>query len=95
MTTTSKYNRSEIMKRAWQLKGFWKSMSFGHCLSRAWSEAKKQVAFAEKRANEETERMRMYAECARRNALMTDAEKQRLHEEHMLSFHQRGMYTGV
>jgi hypothetical protein len=70
-------------------------MSFSHCLSRAWGEAKKERAFAEKRANEEAERMRMYEECAKRTASMTDAEKQRLHEEHMLSFHGYGMYTGV
>lgn len=57
------YNRSEIMKRAWEIKKdnvkkfgkkpnsytgiFWRS--FGDCLKRAWEEAKKEVKMSETR----------------------------------------------
>lgn len=41
-----KYNRSEIMSRAWEIKRSYsaRALSFGQCLSRAWDEAKKSVA---------------------------------------------------
>lgn len=41
-----KYNKSEIMKRAWKLKKSYncRSLTFGQCLSRAWDEAKQAAA---------------------------------------------------
>lgn len=41
-----KYNRSEIMKRAWEIKRSYRAraLTFGQCLSRAWDEAKQEVA---------------------------------------------------
>lgn len=41
-----KYNKSNIMKRAWELKKSYncRSLTFGECLSRAWDEAKKAVS---------------------------------------------------
>lgn len=47
-----KYNRREIMKRAWEFrKQYWtRKMTFGECLKCAWDEAKKIAA--EKAANE-------------------------------------------
>ena len=40
-----KCNRSEIMKRAWEIKKSYRarSLTFGQCLSRAWDEAKREV----------------------------------------------------
>ncbi len=41
-----KYNKSEIMKRAWELRKSYRcrSLTFGQCLSRAWDEAKQAAA---------------------------------------------------
>lgn len=40
-----KYNKSEIMKRAWELKRtFRNKYTFGQCLYRAWREAKEEAA---------------------------------------------------
>lgn len=41
-----KYNKSEIMKKAWELKKSYRarSLTFGQCLSRAWDEAKQVAA---------------------------------------------------
>lgn len=43
--TTKRYNLSEIMKRAWELKrwGGYLGAKFSDCLKRAWREAKKAV----------------------------------------------------
>lgn len=39
-----KYNRSNIMKRAWEMKKlFGERRSFGYCLRRAWAEAKEEA----------------------------------------------------
>ena len=38
-----KYNKSEIMKRAWELKRILRNRTFGVCLSRAWNEAKQEA----------------------------------------------------
>lgn len=37
-----KYNKSEIMKRAWKIRRSYhsKALTFGQCLERAWGEAK-------------------------------------------------------
>lgn len=41
-----KYNKSNIMKRAWEIKKSYtaRSLTFGQCLSKAWSEAKTAAA---------------------------------------------------
>ena len=40
-----KYNRSEIMKKAWAMKrGYCCALSFGACLKRAWAKAKSAAA---------------------------------------------------
>ena len=40
-----KYNKSKIMKRAWELKRTFRSKyTFGQCLYRAWREAKEEAA---------------------------------------------------
>ena len=47
-----KYNKAEIMKRAWELKKDWhcKALTFGECLARAWSEAKRVMENAKELA---------------------------------------------
>lgn len=42
------YNKSEIMKRAWEIRRMWtaRGLTFGQCLSRAWKEAKTAIANA-------------------------------------------------
>lgn len=39
-----KYNLSKIMKKAWEIRRNWHSraLTFGECLKKAWSEAKKE-----------------------------------------------------
>ena len=43
MTTTSKYNKSEIMKNAWALLKSGRSFSFSSALKRAWNNAKSLI----------------------------------------------------
>lgn len=40
-----KYNKSKIMKRAWELKKSWncRALTFGQCLKMAWQEAKTEI----------------------------------------------------
>lgn len=39
----TKYNKSEIMKNAWEISRRWtaRGLTFGQCLEKAWAEAKK------------------------------------------------------
>lgn len=41
----TKYNKSEIMRRAWEIRRSYysRSLTFGECLKRAWAEAKMAV----------------------------------------------------
>jgi len=45
MTTTSKYNKSEIMKNAWAILRSGYAFSFSSALKRAWSNAKFTIEY--------------------------------------------------
>ena len=55
-----KYNRKNIMNRAWEIKRIHTTREFGVCLYQAWKEAKEEV---EEKAEEKTEEA-VSAECA-------------------------------
>jgi hypothetical protein len=77
MTTTSKYNKSNIMKRAWEIKRGrhfsyprgTRNWSFAKCLSYAWADEKRMVARINEDANKRNRTGEWSAEkVAERNA---------------------------
>ncbi len=58
MKTT--YNKSRIMKNAWVLKRFNKTMSFAACLRKAWFNEKMNVARAKVEGRVETNEVKNY-----------------------------------
>ena len=53
--TDMKYNRSEIMKAAWELRRsyFARALTFAECLKRAWAKAKEEMTAAAEMAKVE------------------------------------------
>ena len=90
MTTTSTYNRSEIMKEAWSL---YRSNygTFSNCLKAAWRGAKFDMKQAMMVAKREAERMARYA------ANMEETKKytaEMIMIESMSSLYANGVYSG-
>ncbi|MDH6357622.1 hypothetical protein [Parabacteroides sp. PF5-9] len=87
MATTSKYNRSEIMRNAWNIYRFNRKFnwSFGRCLAIAWQNAKNRIAVEE--ANEK----RRIADETRKAAYQTNALKYVYGIE---SYYLNGVYSG-
>lgn len=44
-----KYNLSNVMKRAWEIKKMQKGLSFSECLKKSWTTEKEIVAYNEER----------------------------------------------
>ncbi|MDR1200871.1 MAG: hypothetical protein LBL58_04455 [Tannerellaceae bacterium] len=91
MKTARKYNRSEIMKRAWYMQSCWKDMSFSYCLKRAWDEAKKEQDRLERKVQREAEQATRYRANMEAASKITD---EAILISTMESYYRSGVYSG-
>jgi len=90
MTTTSTYNRSEIMKEAWSL---YRSNygTFSNCLKAAWRGAKFDMKQAMTVAKREAE-WKIRCEANKKASAQLTAEE--IHYATMASYYANGVYSG-
>lgn len=90
MATTSKYNRSEIMKEAWNLyrTGYG---TFSNCLKAAWRGAKFEMKQAMIVAKMEAE---WAARCETNRKASANMTAEEVHFATMESYYANGVYSG-